>query len=352
MHNLNADNAVEYLRDSGRVGLEEQISVRELTGGVSNTVLLVMRKSAGDFVLKQALPQLRVSETWLADVRRVWREADVMRLCSGVLSEESAVGVPTLLWEDRSQYVLAMSAAPLDHVVWKSDLLAGRADQQIASSAGRLLGRLHAGTWCDESVAEQIGDRELFDQLRIDPYYRHVAERHTAYRQPLNDLIESLEANPCCLVHADYSPKNLLILPDGGLMAVDFECGHYGDGAFDLGFFLTHLVLKAIYHAPGHAPFVELTRRFCASYEEQLVPVAGRENYDALVTRSIGHLAGCMLARLDGKSPVEYLQETSLRSGVRQVCEAIFADHPKTWGAVLQLCDDELCRLGTPPPGN
>ncbi len=132
--------------------------------------------------------------------------------------------------------------------------------------------------------AEQIGDRTLFDELRVDPYYRTLAARRDPMpRRRSTRLIASLAAHPRSLVHADFSPKNLLVSA-GGLMLVDFETGHYGDPAFDLGFFLSHLVLKACLQAPGTRRYLELTEQFrnspmtqscSAEYRRQRMPNCG-----------------------------------------------------------------------------
>ena len=56
------DKLVHYLRDSGRIGLEEQPEMRTLEGGVSNRTVLVQRQGGNAWVLKQALPRLDAAE--------------------------------------------------------------------------------------------------------------------------------------------------------------------------------------------------------------------------------------------------------------------------------------------------
>ncbi len=161
-------------------------------------------------------------------------------------------------------------------------------------------------------IAEKLGDRELFMQLRVDPYYRTLASARPEAQAPIDALIASLEDHPRALVHADFSPKNMLLFDEGereDLMLVDFETGHYGDPAFDLGFFLSHLVLKACYHLPDHARYLDLTQEFQKTYDSRLLPRIGEAELTALWTRGVQNFAGCAWARLDGKSPVEYLRD-------------------------------------------
>ncbi len=312
------------------------MTIAPLAGGVSNQVLYVARpqRPGEDFVLKQARPQLRTPDPWFASVERVWREVDVLRICQEVLEREPAgqahssgantstandlrAVTPRILFEDRPQYIFAMSAAPREHRVWKQDLLAGRVDPAIARACGRLLGQLHASTWLDPDTARRIGDRKLFDELRIDPYYRALVRAHPDAQTDLQPLIEQVSSPGRSLVHADFSPKNLLVFADG-LMMVDFETGHFGDPAFDLGFFLSHLVLKACQAAPGHEPYLDLTTQFWTAYHDRVQPSVPDGEYCQLVQRAVQNFAGC--ARRGWTERVR--STTSPTRGVAKACGA------------------------------
>jgi 5-methylthioribose kinase len=224
-------------------------------------------------------------------------------------------------------------------VTWKSQLLAGNADLLVAAECGRLLGTLHAESWLDQRVRAEVGNRTLFEQLRLDPYYRALAEIPQA-RPAIERLVESLEAHPRSLVHADFSPKNLLVF-ESGLMLVDFETGHYGDPAFDLGFFLSHVVLKAFYHAPQHDRILALGSGFQATYDQVLAARVPHDELLALWSRGIEHLVACTWARVDGKSPVEYLSETD-RERVRSFCRSTIDAPGADWPAMVRLCESAL----------
>jgi 5-methylthioribose kinase len=353
MRAIDEQSAEAYLRETGRIGPRETVRISELSGGVSNMVLLVDRPERPEtaFVLKQARPQLRTRHAWFASVERIWREAEVLAICTRLLesgTEQSGsdrdrlrAGTPQILFEDRDHYLFAMTAAPRPNTVWKQELLAGRVDPQVAAACGRLLGTLHARSWLDPVIAAQIGDCTLFDQLRIDPYYRTLAEAHPEVRGILQELIESLAQHPRSLVHADFSPKNLLVF-SGGLMMVDFETGHFGDPAFDLGFFLSHLVLKACHAIPRQAAYLNLSEVFCKTYCEVLGPKIGPQELSGLWTRGVKHFAGCAWARLDGKSPVDYLIDSRRRDLMRRVCREVFSSPPQTWSEVVALCQNRF----------
>lgn len=347
MHLLDETTAEAYLRQQGWVSREERVTVRRLTGGVSNEVLYVARPDRidRDFVVKQARPQLRTPQPWFSSVERIWREVEVLRICERLLLAERRpeatqahrlmAGTPRVLHEDRDNYVFAMSAAPPDHRVWKADLLGGRVEPVIAEACGRLLGRLHAGTWHDANVAAQLDDRRLYDELRLDPYYRFVARAHPSHAADFERLIDQTWRERHSLVHADFSPKNLLVY-DGGLLLVDFETGHFGDPAFDLGFFLSHLVLKAAYHAPAHDAYLDLTRSFWATYLDEIGEAVSREERAQLERRAIDNFAGCAWARVDGKSQVDYLGDPARREIVRSVCQRLLVASPGKWEAVVE----------------
>jgi 5-methylthioribose kinase len=351
MRLVDENTAEAYLRETARIGAHESVSVRELSGGVSNMVLLVERSPAArSFVLKQARPQLRTAQSWFSSVERAWREADVLAICSDLLEKASlrpagetqaepaplVACTPKILFEDRGNCLFAMTAAPRPNVAWKAELLAGRVEPRIAAACGTLLATLHGESWLDEDVRRRIGDRTLFEQLRVDPYYRTLATVRGETRPAVERLIASLEAHPRSLVHADFSPKNLLISCEGLLM-VDFETGHYGDPAFDLGFFLSHLVLKACLKIPDHAPYIDLTESFRRAYDATLSRKIPNSELAELWARGIQNFAACAWARLDGKSPVEYLTNIGRRELVRNLSRAIFADRPATWPEVLKL---------------
>src|SRR5262249_52388868 len=166
---------------------------------------------------------------------------------------------------DRANYVFAMSHAPAGSRVWKETLLAGAVDPAVAAHAGLILGRIHEATARNTSSIEPFRDHTVFVQLRVDPYYRRVQERRpevAALVQPIIDRMLSLKEALC---HGDYSPKNLLT-HDRGFTLVDYETAHFGDPTMDLGFFLSHLFLKAIKRHEIRQQYFDLVRGFWSAY--------------------------------------------------------------------------------------
>ncbi|HLJ10722.1 MAG TPA: phosphotransferase, partial [Planctomycetaceae bacterium] len=227
MLEISADNAVEYLHAHRR--LEKTIPARAelLAWGVSNAVLRITRATGEPFVLKQSRSQLRTKDAWFSRLDRIWREIDALRVLEPLLPEGV---IPRVLFEDRENYLFAMEAAPAEHVVWKQVLLEGRADPRIARRLGSFLAAIHRQTAERPDLRDVFGDTSVFVELRVDPFYRRIAEISSETRPHIDRLIAEMFSTPVCLVHADFSPKNVLIAGER-IMLVDFETAHYGDPA-------------------------------------------------------------------------------------------------------------------------
>jgi 5-methylthioribose kinase len=327
MLELTPESAALYLCETGRIPDDgRSVAVRALGWGVSNVVLRVDVEGESPFILKQARERLRTKAHWVSRLDRIWTERAALELLADVLPEGV---VPRVLFSDQPNYVFAMSCAPDDSVVWKEQLLADRCDPAIARRAGAVLGTIHQKTRNHPALEGRLAETEVFDQLRIDPFYREVARVHPEIAPGIDALIGSMAAAPArCLVLGDFSPKNILV-HSRGLTLVDFETAHAGDPAYDVGFFLSHLMLKSLRdNEPGRAEradrFHELMAAFLAAYDAQN-PAAepdGRQRDDSFEPppgAARWHMLANALARVDGKSPVDYLSEP-VRGEVRRVC--------------------------------
>ena len=304
---LSADNAVEFL--DGHLEVSASAGARVLAGGVSNTVVLI-EDGHQRIVLKQALPRLRVRDEWLADRDRVFREWEVIGALGAVLPPGR---LPELLFCDEPDFLYAMRAAPADSQDWKSLLLAGHCDAATARQAGTLLGLAVRATWSEPAFARSFSDRTAFNQLRTDPYYGTIAERHPVVAHRVQRWIAESAARNVAMVHGDWSPKNLLV-SSNGILCIDFECAHFGDPSYDAAFLLNHLILKAFRRPELAASYLGLARiAFC--WTLATLPPAALTWFEAA---SVRHLAFLMLARIDGKSPAEYLDDGQ-RTAVRRL---------------------------------
>ena len=142
-------------------------------------------------------------------------------------------------------------------------------------------------------------------------------------------------------MHGDYSPKNILV-NDESVVLLDFEVGHFGDPAFDLGFFLTHLHIKALIAGNRFDEYASLIDVFWNAYVEKISKVLSEQEFVALEQRSCLNLGGCLVARIDGKSPVEYLADDSTKALVRNVGWQALVDEVGSLEAVREMMRIEL----------
>ncbi len=328
MYELTADNVIPFLKSAGHLSADEKAVATELGWGVSNIVLRIDREARDDWVIKQSRPQLRTDVPWFSRVDRIHREADVIRALQPLLP---AGAVPRLLIENRTNYWFAMQAVDPNHAVWKQQLLDGQVDANVAATLGTYLATIHRETALSPESTSNLTDRTVFNELRTDPFYRHLAEKIDDVRPALETLIDEMTATPVCLVLGDFSPKNILITSTG-IALVDFETGHRGDPAFDLGFFLSHLLLKTILHSDRFDEYAALTNNFWKSYLASLQSlVAPAFMPRDLQRRTFSHLGGCMWSRIDATSPVDYLPDERQKNIVRDFSRRLLLDPPETW---------------------
>jgi 5-methylthioribose kinase len=303
----------------GLAGADEMVRGRPLTGGVSSDVYAV---SVGDrlFCVKKPLEMLRVSAEWRAPLDRGHREEAWLRFAEPVLARS----VPRVLASDPAHHAFAMEFLdPHAFSSWKSQLLEGRADPGVASALGANLAALHQASTASPAAMAQFADQKGFGALRIDPYFGAVLQVHPSLRYEIDQLTAEILA-PRAVIHGDVSPKNVLVGAHR-VVLLDAECASVGDPAFDLAFCLTHLVLKAVRRPLWSERYMLLARELLSSYCAEL-PMGEAEDLSSRTTRQMG---GLLLARVDGKSPIEYLVNSD-REVVRRIGIDILHQPPRT----------------------
>jgi aminoglycoside phosphotransferase (APT) family kinase protein len=306
----------EALRNMGLVSAHSHARWTPLAGGVSSDIYRVELPS-GVICVKRALARLKVAADWRAPVVRNRYEADWMRVVALIAPD----AVPALLGEDRAAGAFAMAWLPPErYPVWKAELAAGRIDPAAAAAVGAVLGRIHAATADRPDVAARFATDELFHAIRLEPYLVATGRAHPDLAPRLAELTATTQHHRRVLVHGDFSPKNLLVGPAGPVL-LDAECAWFGDPAFDVAFVLNHLLLKGAWHPAWRARYGALFAALLAAYRGHVA----WEPWAALEARTAALLPALMLARIDGKSPVEYLPTDPARDEVRRFARALLA---------------------------
>jgi aminoglycoside phosphotransferase (APT) family kinase protein len=277
--------------------------VEELGGGVSSEIWKV-----GDVCVKRALPRLRVAQRWEAPIsrnryERLWLEA------AGAAAPGAA---PQVLAADDQAGAFVMQY--LDLPVWKAELREGNADPAFATQVGVRLAAIHSATAGRPEVARRFATDDIFYAIRLEPYLVATGKAHPDLENRMSLLVSRTAGTRVCLVHGDVSPKNILVGAAGPVF-LDAECAWYGDPAFDLAFCLNHLLLKCLWVPARRAAFLQCFDALARSYLDAV-------RFEGVEERSASLLPALLLARVDGKSPVEYLADPE-KEVVRRLARAL-----------------------------
>ncbi len=303
----------------GLIRRGESIEVTPLTGGVSSDIQVV-EVEGRRFCVKRALPRLKVAALWEAPVCRNAAEAAWMRAVARWIPH----AVPRILAEDPEAGFFVMDyLPPEDFPLWKTQLLAGRVEAEFAAAVGRDLALIHVRSAADPNAPAAFAHDDTFEALRIDPYLRATGRAHPAFVGQLGALGDRTLATKRALVHGDVSPKNILVGPLGPVF-LDAECAWFGDPAFDLAFCLNHLLLKGAREGADKTRYLAAFSALAHAYLSR----ADWEDRPGLEERAASLLPALFLARVDGKSPVEYLTRDSEREAVRRCAAPLIARPP------------------------
>lgn len=311
----------------------EEPAFAPLPGGVSSDIWRIDLKS-GPVCVKRALPKLKVAADWRVPVERNAFEAAWIEIANGIVPGAA----PRILGHDHAAGMFVMEYLPPEtHPVWKDELRLGRADPAFAGKVGAGLARIHAGTANDAAVAERFATDAIFRAIRLEPYLEATARAHPDLAARLHALVARTAGIKRALVHGDVSPKNILAGPAGPVF-LDAECAWYGDPAFDLAFCLNHLLLKCLWAPPAARAFMASFRALAGAY---LAGVSW-ESPEAVERRTAELLPGLFLARVDGKSPIEYLTAEADKDRVRKTARELLVRPPAGLDDIASVWDREI----------
>jgi aminoglycoside phosphotransferase (APT) family kinase protein len=311
----------------------ERARYTALTGGVASDIWKV-DTAAKTFAVKRALPKLKVATDWYVPVARNAFEVKWIEAVRAIMPQ----AVPQLLGHDPAAGFFAMAYLdPARYRNWKSELRDGRTDDAFAAAVGRCLVRIHAATAKNSAIATAFATDETFHAIRLAAYLEATASKHPEAADALMALSRSTLATKLTLVHGDVSPKNILIGPDGPIF-LDAECAWYGDPAFDLAFCLNHMLLKCLWMRWAAARLLGLFDILAQSY----LAGVNWESSGLMERRTARLLPGLFLARVDGKSPVEYVTAEGDKAQIRRVALNFLAQPPQRLSEVRNAWAREI----------
>jgi len=321
------------LQRMGLISSGERARYTALTGGVASDIWKV-DTATRSFAIKRALPKLKVADDWFVPVERNAFEVKWMEVVRGILPR----AVPPLIGHDPQAGLFAMAYLdPATHRNWKNELREGRTDEVFAAAVGRALARIHAASAKDPVIAAAFATDETFHAIRLAAYLEATAPKHPQAADALMALSRNTLATKLSLVHGDVSPKNILVGPDGPIF-LDAECAWYGDPAFDLGFCLNHMLLKCLWTPRAAAGFLALFEILAQTY----LTGVNWEPPSIMERRTAHLLPGLFLARVDGKSPAEYVTAESDKARVRLVALNFLAQPPERLADIREAWAREI----------
>lgn len=328
----------DFLRRRSLVQPGEEAAWTPLPGGVSSDIWRVDLPGRR-LCIKCALPVLKVAQRWQAPIERSAYEWAWINFAAGHYPH----AVPTPLANDPEQGIFAMSFLdPETHPVWKRLLLDGVVQPQIAAQVGTILAGLHAASARDAEIAQRFRTDPIFHAIRLEPYLLATAVRHPDLARSLRALAERTAGTHLALVHGDVSPKNILLGPEGPVF-IDAECAWYGDPAFDAAFCLNHLLLKCVARPLLAEGFLSCYAAFSAAYLGGVT----WEPRGEIESRIASLLPALLLARVDGKSPVEYITSEPDKRLVRDTARPLIV---RPAGALAEVAAMWRGAIGLPQP--
>jgi aminoglycoside phosphotransferase (APT) family kinase protein len=296
----------------------ENATFTPIVAGVSSEL---WRIDAGDktYCVKRALPRLNVAADWQAPVRRNVEEVKWLRFAATVAPRQ----VPAVIADDPDAHVAVLGwFEPKRWTNWKTQLLQGLVRPAVGTELGELLASLHRASAQRPELAREFDNMDLLTALRLEPFFLAAMRGNDMVEDRLQLAVEYTKNHRTALIHGDVSPKNVLIHISRPPVLLDAECACWADPAFDVAFLCAHLLLKASHMSQFRDWFYETVNRVVAAYE----PAAPEPVSDRLILL----VPALALARVDGKSPVEYLTE-KVRMKVRNTALHLLMTPPATF---------------------
>ena len=283
----------------------DQAHLETLAGGVSSATILVRVPGREPVVVKQALARLAVQEEWLADPTRAVAEGHALDFLHTLTP--TYVPRPIAVIEHPPTAVLPL--APHPSTDWRVSLLnePRPSDVDIAVTLRGVADSWHSAP-IEELAGSDLDDLSRVTSLRIDPFYRGMAEIWPHFAGVILESAQQLLDERISIVHGDFTPKNVLVHSQG-IWVIDAEVCHVGNPLLDTASMSTHLLLKSVRHRQTHAQTM-------ADIRQAFLPIS---RHSASLARHVGVILG---VRAVGRSPAGYLSDEERRT-VTSMAEAL-----------------------------
>ncbi len=343
---LTLQNIRKYLQSRGLLHSEdsgESIDITKVVdGGFINSVFVVSRQR-DSFVIKQLLEQAQRAKI-KPRRERFHYEVAALQLIKRYAPN---LPVPRVLFADEDNFIFAMSKAPENQSSYQKALMEGafrwgNMAQEVPRQLGAFQASIHSATWKKQQVAKAIRDNPGYADLRFFPSLEYPAKRNPLLYPLLQEVFKKNARNAYCLIHADTTPKNVL-LNDNKITVFDFEVATFGDPAQDVGITLAHFLLPIWKNPRWIDDYLKCTQLFLQEYFSQIhfsLPTG------SFVQNIKDNCAAMMLGRVDGIIEFEYLKKdkASVRYVVRNLLTANATTTHELLGLISRIMEKELNR--------
>ena len=290
------------------INKEKIIKYRKLAGGVSSEVYHV-KTDKNDYCIKRSLKKLLVKKEWIVDTNRIKFEYYWLNHCRKILNKN----IPkTYEFNNKKKYIVMEYLNNSKYKTLKELYFKKIINQNTTRLISKHLFKIHSKSNNYKTKKLFQGNSNNFNDLRLDPYFNEVGRVYPKYKKYIKILNKDYLINSKTLVHGDFSPKNILI-GKNKIVYLDAECCNFGDPVFDLVFFSNHLLIKSIFIKDKSKEFI---KSYITFYKEYLKNFNAK-NYKLYINRIIKMTPIMMLARIDGKSPVEYINSNKIKNTIR-----------------------------------
>jgi hypothetical protein len=281
-----------------------------ITGGISSSTFAAHLPTGG-VIIKQALEQLDVTEDWKASPTRVVAEAEGLTWFSALTPQH----VPRPIAVVKHLFGLVLPMAPQPSPDMRTVLVEnpGDFDPRWPQLLGEILALWHGADY-RPALGGALDDTSRLMDLRLKPFYLDIAQKWPTHTTKIKELADELLTVKSTVVHGDFTPKNVLCLPDGNIWIVDTEVCHIGNPVLDSASMLAHLILKGFLYRSD----TEMTQVLHLSRNEFLDALPEPSTPDSLAA----HVGVFLAVRAAGRARVPYLSEAT-KQDVIEMAQAL-----------------------------
>ena len=293
-----------------KINNKKILEIERLTGGVSCEVYKV-KTINNIYCIKRALPKLLVKKDWYVKTNRIKYEYLWLKHCKKLLPKS----IPKVYkFDEKSNFLILEYLNEKKFLNLKIEFLKGKINHKLINKISKNLSIIHNNSM-KKNIEKKFSPNFInFYDLRLDAYFNEVKRVHPNLSLFVNNINKQYKKNRITLVHGDMSPKNILFYKNE-IKFLDAETSNFGDPVFDVVFFTNHLLIKSIYLPNKKSQFLKAYKNFIDTYISNL----NCDDKKFFFRRCLNMIPLMLIARVDGKSPVEYVTSKKMKNKIRKL---------------------------------